>query len=90
MQETQQKPRLFYGWIIVLAGTLIMASVMGIVFNCFSQFIKRNLLKRHVLNSSFVVCIHKRGDLSWGRRWRRGRFHNNLWLCHNFRGWLCF
>ena len=40
MQETQQKPRLFYGWIIVLAGTLIMASVMGIVFNCFSQFIK--------------------------------------------------
>ncbi|MEA4920820.1 MAG: MFS transporter [Clostridiaceae bacterium] len=39
--EDSQKPRgLFYGWVIVLAGTLIMAAFMGIVYNCFSQFIK--------------------------------------------------
>lgn len=40
MEESQKKQGFFYGWVIVLAGTLIMASVMGIIYNCFSQFIK--------------------------------------------------
>ena len=38
--ETNRRGGLFYGWVIVFAGCLIMASVMGIVYNCFSQFIK--------------------------------------------------
>lgn len=40
MENSQKKQGFFYGWVIVLAGTLIMASVMGIIYNCFSQFIK--------------------------------------------------
>jgi len=36
--ETKQK--LFYGWVIVFAGILIMATVIGIGWNCFGQFIK--------------------------------------------------
>ena len=39
-EDRQKKPRFFYGWVIVAAGMLINASVMGIIYNCFSQFIK--------------------------------------------------
>lgn len=38
--ETQKKGGLFYGWVIVGLGCLIMAVVMGVIYNCFSQFIK--------------------------------------------------
>lgn len=32
--------KFFYGWVIVFAGAVIFGTVMGIVYNCFSQFIK--------------------------------------------------
>lgn len=40
MQNTKKKSGLFYGWIIVGLGCLIMAVIMGIIYNSFSQFIK--------------------------------------------------
>ena len=40
MQTESAKPRLFYGWVIVMGGIVIMATVIGIGWNCFSQFIK--------------------------------------------------
>lgn len=40
METSQKSKGLFYGWVIVAAGCLVMAVVMGIVYNCFSQFIK--------------------------------------------------
>ncbi len=40
METGKRSGGLFYGWVIVLAGCLIMAVVMGVVYNCFSQFIK--------------------------------------------------
>ncbi len=40
MQATSKKPGLFYGWVIVGLGCLVMAVIMGIIYNCFSQFIK--------------------------------------------------
>ena len=33
MEDRQKKPRFFYGWVIVAAGMLINASVMGISYN---------------------------------------------------------
>lgn len=30
----------YYGWVIAISGTFVLAIGMGIVFNCFSQFIK--------------------------------------------------
>lgn len=40
MQATSKKSGLFYGWVIVGLGCLVMAVIMGIIYNCFSQFIK--------------------------------------------------
>lgn len=40
MQPTRKKSGLFYGWVIVGLGCLIMAVIMGIIYNSFSQFIK--------------------------------------------------
>ena len=36
----QKDGSLFYGWVIVFAGILIMSTVIGIGWNCFGQFIK--------------------------------------------------
>ncbi|MBR3128117.1 MAG: hypothetical protein IKF35_07680, partial [Solobacterium sp.] len=35
-----EKKKIFYGWIIVAAGCVIMAATMGILSNCNSLFIK--------------------------------------------------
>jgi len=40
MQGNKQRSGIFYGWIITGLGCLVMAVIMGIIYNCFSQFIK--------------------------------------------------
>ncbi len=35
-----KKEKMFYGWLIVAAGCVVMATTMGIVYNCNSLFIK--------------------------------------------------
>ena len=40
MQTSKKSSGLFFGWIIVGLGCLIMAVIMGIIYNSFSQFIK--------------------------------------------------
>ncbi len=72
--ETSQKPKgLFYGWVIVAAGCLVMAVVMGIVYNCFSQFIKpvcedlgftRQAMS---MNQTFLSLTQIGVALVWGR-----------------------
>ena len=40
MNTVSNKGKLFYGWVIVAGGIFVMATVIGIGWNCFSQFIK--------------------------------------------------
>ncbi len=40
MERVKQDGKLFYGWVIVFAGILIMSTVIGIGWNSFGQFIK--------------------------------------------------
>ena len=40
MNTESNKPKLFYGWVIVMGGMFVMGTVIGIGWNCFSQFIK--------------------------------------------------
>jgi len=85
--EGPQKPKgMFYGWVIVLSGTVIMASVMGIIYNCFSQFIKpvcedmgftRQAMS---MNQTLVSLIQVLVSLFWGRILQKVRL-KNLMLC---------
>ena len=35
-----KKKNVFYGWYVVAAGCVVMSMTMGIISNCFGQFIK--------------------------------------------------
>lgn len=86
MEDSRKPHGLFYGWVIVLAGTLIMAALMGIVYNCFSQFIKpvcedlgftRQAMS---MNQTIVSLIQVGVAFSWGRILVKVRLKNLMLL----------
>ena len=40
MSPLRSEGKIFYGWVIVFAGILIMSTVIGIGWNSFGQFIE--------------------------------------------------
>lgn len=82
METEQRSKKFFYGWVIVAAGALVMGGVMGIVYNCFSQFIKpvcedlgftRQAMS---MNQTLVSFTQAMVALLWGRILTR--FHRRL------------
>lgn len=77
MHETKKKSGLFYGWIITALGCLIMAVIMGIIYNSFSQFIKpvsENLgFSRQQMNlcQTLISLAQVIVALNWGRILKR-------------------
>ena len=52
-----QKKSLFYGWIIVLCGVLMLGATHGVVTNCFSLFIIPVSSDLGVSREAFSVCM---------------------------------
>ncbi len=73
MTEEKSPSGLFYGWVVVLAGTLVMSAVMGVVFNCASQFIKPVCadlgFSRQAMSAiqTIIAVIQMIISLSWGK-----------------------
>lgn len=95
MEDLQKPNKLFYGWVIVLAGTLIMAAVMGIVYNCFSQFIKpvceemgfsRQAMS---MNQTLIALIQVAVSFAWGKILSKVKL-KNLMLCWTIIGPAAF
>ena len=55
MQKFLEKHHIYYGWVMVVAGILVMSVTHGVVQNCFSQFIKPVSESLNVSRSSFAI-----------------------------------
>lgn len=68
----QKDGKIFYGWVIVFAGILIMATVIGIGWNCFGQFIKpvcadMGYTRQQMSTNMTIFSLVQMGlNFSWG------------------------
>lgn len=51
-----EKHNIFYGWVMVVCGVLVMAVTHGIIANCFSLYIKPVTEELGITRQSFSVC----------------------------------
>lgn len=72
-----KKGRLFYGWVVVLAGMCVFSVVNGIVSNCFSLFIKTVTEDMGFSRQGFSTCqtlyalVYTLIAFFWGKILRR-------------------
>lgn len=72
MNTESNKPHIFYGWVIVFGGLLIMITIGGIAWNCVSQFIKPVCAEmgfsRQAMsaNSTVTALVNMAVSLLWG------------------------
>ena len=52
-----EKHNIFYGWVVVACGILVMAVAYGIVCNCFSLYVKPVTEELGFTRQSFNVCV---------------------------------
>ena len=52
-----EKHNIFYGWVVVSCGILVMAVAYGIVCNCFSLYVKPVTEELGFTRQSFNVCV---------------------------------
>ena len=52
-----EKHNIFYGWVVVFGGILIMAVAYGIPCNCFSLYVKPVTEELGYTRQSFKVCV---------------------------------
>ena len=57
MKKFLEKHHIFYGWLIVAVGILMLAGSYGIAYNCFSLFIKPVSEARGFTRQSFSMCL---------------------------------
>ena len=57
MSLSEKKQGIFYGWILVACGVLVMAMTHGVVINCFSLFIIPVTDSLQVSRESFSLCL---------------------------------
>ena len=57
MQKFLEKHHIYYGWVMVVAGILVMSVTHGVVQNCFGQFIKPVSESLNVSRSSFAINL---------------------------------
>ena len=55
MQKFLEKHHIYYGWVMVVAGILVMSVTHGVLQNCFGQFIKPVSESLNVSRSSFAI-----------------------------------
>lgn len=79
------KGKIFYGWYVVAAGCAVMAMTMGIITNCFGQFIKpvcadmgftRQAMS---MNQTIMSVVQMCMALMWGTLSKRIKLHK--WMC---------
>lgn len=69
--------KMHYGWIIVLAGALVMGTTHGIIANCFSLYLKPVTEELHLSRRGFSTCqmivnlLYMAVSLVSGRIYRR-------------------
>ena len=51
-----EKHHIFYGWVMVACGILVMAVTHGIIANCFSLYIKPVTEELGFTRQSFSIC----------------------------------
>lgn len=72
----------YYGWVIAISGTFVLAIGMGVVFNCFSQFIKPvcedlGFTRRAMsLNQTLISMCQIPVALFWGQFIKRFKVKN--------------
>ncbi|MEA4920822.1 MAG: MFS transporter [Clostridiaceae bacterium] len=72
MNTDSNKKGVFYGWVIVFAGILIMSTVIGIGWNCFGQFIKpvcadMGFTRQQMSANMTILSLMQMGiNFSWG------------------------
>ncbi len=72
MNTDSNKSGIFYGWVIVFAGLLIMVTIGGVAWNCVSQFIKPvcaelGFSRRAMSTNSTITSLTNMAvALSWG------------------------
>lgn len=57
LQKFCEKHNIFYGWVVVFGGILIMAVAYGIPCNCFSLYVKPVTEELGFTRQSFNVCV---------------------------------
>lgn len=78
---SQTKNKVFYGWYVVAAGCAVMAMTMGIIMNCFGQFIKpvcadMGFTRQQMsMNQTLMSVVSMVMATMWGRLYRKINLH---------------
>lgn len=79
-----KKGKIFYGWYVVFAGCVVIGMTMGIITNCFSQFIKpicadMGFTRQQMsMNQTIMSIINMIMALMWGTISKR--INLNKWM----------
>ena len=79
------KGKVFYGWYVVAAGCAVVAFSMGIITNCFGQFIKpvcadMGFTRQQMsMNQTILSVVQMCMAFFWGKISKRIRLHR--WMC---------
>ena len=52
----QSIKKMHYGWVVVLAGALVMGTTHGVIANCFSLYLKPVTEELHLSRQGFSTC----------------------------------
>ncbi|MEA4920821.1 MAG: MFS transporter [Clostridiaceae bacterium] len=78
---SQTKNKVFYGWYVVAAGCAIMAMTMGIIMNCFGQFIKpvctdMGFTRQQMsMNQTLMAVVSMVMATMWGKLYKKINLH---------------
>ena len=82
MSPLRSEGKIFYGWVIVFAGILIMSTVIGIGWNSFGQFIKPVCadmgFTRQAMSTNMTIfsLVQMFVNFSWGTILKHFRLHD--------------
>lgn len=80
-----EKKKVFYGWYVVAAGCAVVAMTMGIMTNCFGQFIKpvcqdMGFTRQQMsVNQTIMSVVQMCMAFVWGTLSKRIKLHR--WMC---------
>ena len=79
------KGKIYYGWYVVAAACAVVAVTMGIITNCFSQFIKpvcadMGFTRQQMsMNQTMLSVVQMVMAMMWG--WLSKRINLHKWMC---------